>query len=204
MLTTKAQNLYKARCSISWQFISRQTVIESKSFCTLPSACRHGSSIFPSFSNFQMSKSFSNSCLYSKDVTVNSANLKSKIGKDEIDYNEFEHYRLKSKAIIIDVRSPEELTKNGMIPNTINIPMPQIADYFHGEETSRFEDEFGLSFPTTEDPIIVFCKMGVRSEMARKILVSGTVPSSGRIYKNVANYRGSFDEWSALASGSEQ
>ena len=204
MLTTLAQNLYKARCSISWQFISRQTFIESKSSCSLSSVCRHGSSIFPSFSNLRVSKSFSNSCFYSKDVTVNSANLKSKIGKNEIDYNEFEHYRLKSNAIIIDVRSPEELTKNGMVPNTINIPISQIADYFHGEETSRFEDEFGLSFPTAEDPIIVFCKMGVRSEMARKILVSGTVPSSGRIYKNVASYPGSFDEWSALASGSEQ
>merc|ERR1719412_374734 len=173
MLTTLTQNLYKGKCSISWQFISRQRFIESKSSRTLSSVCRHGSSIFPSFTNLRVSKSFSNSCFHRKDVTVNSANLKSKIGKNEIDYNEFEHYRLKSNAIIIDVRSPEELTKNGMIPNTINIPISQIADYFHGEETSRFEDESGLSFPTAEDPIIVFCKMGVRSEMARKILVSG-------------------------------
>merc|ERR1712141_511347 len=152
---------------------SRKTFIESKSSCTLSSVCRHGSSIFPSFSNLGVHKTFSNSCYYSKDVTVNSANIKSKIGKDEIDYNEFEHYRLKSKAIIIDVRSPEELRKNGMIPNTINIPISHIAEYFHGEETSRFEDEFGLSFPTAEDPIIVFCKMGVRSEMQEKFWYRG-------------------------------
>ena len=121
-----------------------------------------------------------------------------KIGKNTINYNEFENYRMKGIALIIDVRSPEELKKNGEIPNTINIPIALLTAYFHGEYVNDFENEFGVPLPGADDPIIVFCKMGVRSEMARKLLTSA--PSGGTIYKNVATYEGSFDEWSLLAT----
>ena len=125
-------------------------------------------------------------------------NGKHKIGKNTINYNEFENYRMKGSALIIDVRSPEELKKNGEIPNTINIPIGLITSYFHGEYVNDFENDYGVPIPGADEPIIVFCKMGIRSEMARKLLTSA--PSGGTIYKNVASYEGSYDEWSQLST----
>ena len=128
-------------------------------------------------------------------------NGKHRIGKNIINYNEFEIYRMNGIALIIDVRSPEELKKHGEIPNTINIPIAYINAYFYGEYAEEFENEFGVPMPGADDPIITFCKMGVRSEMARKLLTSP--PSGGTIYKNVATYEGSFDEWSLLSTKNE-
>ena len=115
------------------------------------------------------------------------------IGKETIDYSEFEKLREDKSALIIDVRNPDELLKNGKIPNAINIPLSLVPSYFLGEKVEEFEEEFGLPLPTQTDPIIVFCKAGIRGEMARKLLLTG---SGKNVYTNVACYQGSFDEWS--------
>ena len=99
--------------------------------------------------------------------------------------------------MIIDVRNPDELKTSGEIPNTINIPLPHIPAHFSGECASEFENDFGVPMPAADDPIIVFCKAGIRAETARQLLISGSV---GTVYNNVANYSGSFDEWSQLSS----
>lgn len=140
-------------------------------------------------------KSLRTSSLDFSNDKQNDTNL-TKIGKDQIDYSEFEHYRLNRKALIVDVRTPEELKQNGEIPNTINIPLAHIPVIF-SVNSAEFEDEYGVPKPGENDPIIVFCKMGVRSEMAKKLL---TNTPTGIPYKNVANYPGSFDEWSQLSS----
>ena len=114
------------------------------------------------------------------------------IGKDIVDYTEFERFRKDKSALLIDVRNPEELLNNGEIPNAINIPLPDIPNYFFGENSS-FEEKFDMPLPKEADPIIVFCKIGKRSEMARQLLTKGSGKSC---YTNVANYLGSFDEWS--------
>ena len=113
------------------------------------------------------------------------------IGKDEVEYVEFEKFRNNDGALLIDVRNPEELLANGAIPKAINIPLPDIPKYFFGEDSS-FEERFDMPLPKKTDPIIVFCKIGKRSETARQLLSTG----SGNIsYTNVANYKGSFDDW---------
>ena len=119
------------------------------------------------------------------------------IGKETIDYSEFEKLREDKSALIIDVRNPDELLKNGKIPNAINIPLSLVQSYFLGEKVEEFEEEFGLPLPTQTDPIIVFCKAGIRGEMARKLLLTG---SGKNVYTNVACYQGSFDEWSEKKS----
>ena len=116
------------------------------------------------------------------------------IGKDEVDYTEFEKFRKDKNALLIDVRNPEELINAGEIPNTINIPLPNIRSFLLGEDTDKFEENFGVPLPKQGDPIIVFCKIGKRSETARQLLTTGLGSSS---YNNVANYKGSFDDWSA-------
>ena len=116
------------------------------------------------------------------------------IGKDEVDYTEFEKFRNDKNALLIDVRNPEELVNAGEIPNTINIPLPNIRSFLLGEDTDKFEENFGVPLPKQGDPIIVFCKIGKRSETARQLLTTGLGKSS---YNNVANYKGSFDDWNA-------
>ena len=116
-----------------------------------------------------------------------------KIGKEIIDYSEFEKFRESKGALIIDVRNPDELLNNGEIPNAINIPLAHIPSYFFGEDSDGFEEQLGVPLPKRDDPIIVFCKAGIRSEMARKLLTTGL---GNNVFNNVASYAGSFDEWS--------
>ena len=120
-----------------------------------------------------------------------------KLGKTEVDFDEFEKYRLSGTALIVDVRNLQELQENGEVPNAINIPLPHIPIAFHGQmDAEDFENEFGVKKPTTDDAVIFFCKKGIRADMARKLVSLQSPP--GHIYKNVASYPGSFDEWSEM------
>ena len=129
----------------------------------------------------------------SKYLCDNANNKKLIIGKETVEYTEFEQFRRDESALIIDVRNPDELLNNGEIPNAINIPLSHISSYFFGENSDLFEEHFGIPLPSSKDPIIVSCKAGVRAEMARKLLSTG---SGKTVYTNVARYGGSYDEWS--------
>ena len=141
----------------------------------------------------QISTSTLNLC---KDEKLKDTKTQDIIGKDEIDYVEFEQHRLHGKALIVDVRSPEELKNNGEIPNTINIPFAHIPAYFQGQYVAKFEEEFGIKKPSENEPIIVFCRSGVRAEMAKQLLTNAP---TGIVYRNVAKYPGGFDEWRHLS-----
>ena len=129
----------------------------------------------------------------SKYLCDNANNKRLIIGKETVEYNEFEQFRRNESVLIIDVRNPDELRSNGEIPNAINIPLSHISSYFFGENSELFEEHFGKPLPSSKDPIIVSCKAGVRAEMARKLLSTG---SGKTVYTNVASYGGSYDEWS--------
>ena len=101
----------------------------------------------------------------------NTTNKSKQIVKSEVDFNEFESCRLNGTALIIDVRNPHELQEKGEIPNTLNIPLPNIPMFFHGQVSDEdFEEEFGVPKPKPNDAIIFFCQLGIRSEMARNLL----------------------------------
>ena len=129
----------------------------------------------------------------SKYLCDNANNKRLIIGKETVEYAEFEQFRRDGSALIIDVRNPDELLNNGEIPNAINIPLSHISSYFFGENSDLFQEHFDKPLPSSKDPIIVSCKAGVRAEMARKLLSTG---SGKTVYTNVARYGGSFDEWS--------
>ena len=58
-----------------------------------------------------------------KNLCDNSNNKKIIIGKETIEYTEFEQLRKEKRALIVDVRNPDELSSYGEIPNSINIPL---------------------------------------------------------------------------------
>ena len=105
----------------------------------------------------------------------------------EVNFKEFEGYRALQKSLIIDVREPAELEKLGKIPGAINCPLGDIAAAFDksGED---FQRSYGCEKPDSGDQIVTLCAMGIRSAKALVVL-------SEKGYINLANYRGSFNDW---------
>ena len=194
MLLVKYESLLLRASHVSRKFIGCKNVVGSQTLIVNSSSCAPHLLIVNT-KRAQLLR------LVSKSATAyfcDSSNIKKVIiGKETIDYSEFEKLREDKSALIIDVRNPDELLKNGTIPNAINIPLSLVPSYFLGEKLEEFEEEFGSPSPTQTDPIIVFCKAGIRGEMARKLLTTG---SGKNVYTNVACYQGSFDEWSEKKS----
>lgn len=77
-------------------------------------------------------------------------------------------------AYLIDVRSPQEF-KSGSIPNAINIPLSEISS--------------SIQNLSDQENIVVFCKSGMRSGRAKKILMQNGIEHvvNGGSVKNVIN-----------------
>ncbi|KAK4541838.1 hypothetical protein LTR36_007370 [Oleoguttula mirabilis] len=88
--------------------------------------------------------------------------------------------------IIIDVREPAEY-EEGYIPTAINIPIKSQPDAMLLPE-DEFEDRFGFAKPDTDKEVVFYCKAGVRSSAAAQL-------AAQHGYKNVAEYRGSWMDW---------
>lgn len=69
---------------------------------------------------------------------------------------------VKDGAMIVDVRTPSEFSE-GSIENAVNIPLNKIEN-----RISEFENK---------PAVIVFCRSGSRSAMARTILVQHQIPN---------------------------
>ncbi|MFA6455238.1 MAG: rhodanese-like domain-containing protein [Bacteroidota bacterium] len=80
--------------------------------------------------------------------------------------------KIKSGAIIVDVRTPEEFEEEAY-PNAVNIPV---------DEVQRRLKEFG----DMNTPVIVYCASGARSAYAARILKNAG-------YKDVVNAGGLYD-----------
>ncbi|NPB04213.1 MAG: rhodanese-like domain-containing protein [Thermotogae bacterium] len=92
----------------------------------------------------------------------------------------------KGKAIIVDVRTPQEHAM-GYIPGThILIPHNQLAQ--------RIAE---LKADPEKDTIIVYCRSGNRSTYAARIL-------EAKGFKHVLNLKGGFRAWRAMGLPSER
>ncbi|MCP4179675.1 MAG: rhodanese-like domain-containing protein [bacterium] len=87
--------------------------------------------------------------------------------------------KLDEKNIIIDTRTKSEY-ENGHLKNAINIPYTEIKEKIEEHVHDK------------EEKIIVYCRTGIRSGIAKKILVK-----SG--YKNVIN-AGAYDRLKGIES----
>ncbi|KAK5118691.1 hypothetical protein LTR85_007897 [Meristemomyces frigidus] len=88
--------------------------------------------------------------------------------------------------IIIDVREPAEY-EEGYIPTAINIPIKSQPDAML-LPADEFEDRFGFAKPDADKEVVFYCKAGVRSSAAAQLAAQVG-------YKNVAEYRGSWMDW---------
>lgn len=94
---------------------------------------------------------------------------------------------LNGNVTLIDVREPNELKDDGKIPNSINIPLGQIADAFQ-LSTSEFQSKYGIEKPSVSDGFVISCRSGKRATNAfNKLAPLG--------YTNAVVYTGSFQDW---------
>jgi phage shock protein E len=78
-------------------------------------------------------------------------------------------------AFLVDVRTPGEF-EGGHVPNSTNIPVDEIQT-----SIKKFENK---------ENIIVFCRSGNRSSIAKKILIQHGITNvvNGGTWKNVLRY----------------
>ena len=76
----------------------------------------------------------------------------------KVNCNEMKKLLADSKAVLVDVRSKEEYDE-GHLENAINGPLTKL---------SSLKDDYNLNL---KDSIIVYCKSGVRSNDAAKMLL---------------------------------
>ncbi|CAG9092816.1 unnamed protein product [Plutella xylostella] len=91
-------------------------------------------------------------------------------------------------VLIIDVRSPAEVSDLGSIPSSINIPLNDVHMALGAMPAARFLALYGRPKPARDAELIVYCTVGIRAARAQQ-----TAASLG--YTNVKNYRGSYTDW---------
>ncbi|GFY52429.1 hypothetical protein TNIN_205251 [Trichonephila inaurata madagascariensis] len=105
-----------------------------------------------------------------------------------IEYENLKDKVLGGEIVLIDVREPAELKDDGKIPNSVNIPLGQIADAFKMPETD-FKSKYGIPKPDAEaESFVLSCRSGKRATDAFQKL-------SSLGYNNMSVYSGSFQDW---------
>lgn len=105
----------------------------------------------------------------------------------DIKFDALKEKVLSKNITLIDVREPDELTKDGKIPNSINIPLGEIAEAFKLNEMD-FQKKYGISKPRESEEFVISCRSGKRATNAiHKLSPHG--------YKNTLVYIGSFNDW---------
>ena len=90
------------------------------------------------------------------------------------------------KGQILDVRRPDEFAQ-GHIPGARNVTItPHEEDLGHAAFIAGVE----AAFPNKTKPLIVYCRSGVRSAAASKIL-------SHAGYEDIRDYSGSWLDWTS-------
>ncbi|BGP50560.1 hypothetical protein JCM10450v2_006479 [Rhodotorula kratochvilovae] len=92
------------------------------------------------------------------------------------------------KVLLIDVREPAEVAL-GSIPSSVNLPLSSFEKSLAMDE-GDFTRVNGFHKPTKKQPMIFYCKAGVRAQTAVDL-----ARSQG--YKLARNYEGSYNDWVA-------
>ncbi|KAJ1913036.1 Thiosulfate sulfurtransferase/rhodanese-like domain-containing protein 3, partial [Tieghemiomyces parasiticus] len=90
---------------------------------------------------------------------------------------------------LIDVREPDEIQASGAIPTSEAIPVGEVADALQ-LSADRFHARYGFTKPQPSEPVIFYCRSGVRAGAA--------VEAAQRAgYRHPRNYKGSWLEYAS-------
>ncbi|SPP82729.1 rhodanese domain-containing protein CG4456 [Drosophila guanche] len=104
-----------------------------------------------------------------------------------VDYDVVKMLAREPQKLLIDVREPDELTKTGQIPSSINIPLGIVSQELSASP-ELFKSKYGREKPQATTEIIFHCMIGKRSLKAAE-----TAAALG--FKNLKNYEGSWTDW---------
>lgn len=96
---------------------------------------------------------------------------------------------------LFDVREPHEVAATGPLRHgrvtATNVPLGRVQGGALALPEQEFRAQFGVDKPGQDDLVVFSCRSGARSERAcqHAIVANG--------FKNVANYKGSANEWFA-------
>ncbi|XP_068793981.1 thiosulfate:glutathione sulfurtransferase isoform X3 [Struthio camelus] len=103
-----------------------------------------------------------------------------------VSYEEFKDLK-KSNIVHIDVRERWEIDRFGKIPESINIPLSELAEALQ-MSPADFEEQYRQKMPAKSDHMVFSCLAGVRSKQAL-----GFAMALG--FSRVQHYAGGFEEW---------
>lgn len=105
----------------------------------------------------------------------------------DIEFSELNKKIETDEITLIDVRSPQELTDDGMIPTSKHIELRYLGpDILISED--EFVEKYGFKKPPLEEPLIITCLLGLRARTAQLAMMAVG-------YKDVRVYAGSFKDW---------
>ncbi|KAL4815183.1 Rhodanese-like domain-containing protein [Aspergillus spinulosporus] len=96
--------------------------------------------------------------------------------------------------ILVDVREPAELTRTGIIPSAVAVPLASQPDALF-LTPDEFETRFGYPKPGAdggEGDIVFYCLAGVRAKAAAQLAVQ-----AGYEPERIGVYEGSWRDWAA-------
>ncbi|KAH8278463.1 hypothetical protein KR018_003752 [Drosophila ironensis] len=97
---------------------------------------------------------------------------------------------------LVDVRAASELKETGVLPASINIPLPDLERALNMPD-DLFAKSYGRQKPAIDAALIFSCKAGGRA--ARAAHLASTLG-----FSNAKAYAGSWTEWEAKQSQNQQ
>ncbi|KAG1651336.1 Transcription initiation factor TFIID subunit 5 [Nymphon striatum] len=136
---------------------------------------------------------FSKACLLDHQLLTKPTSKLSKMKPEEVDFekvNELLEQSPTASFYLIDVRSPEELKKDGKIKNTtVNIPIVDLEESLKLSPDS-FVKKYQVAKPSTDSQLVFTCLSGRRALAGAEIALKSS-------FSNVKAYLGSFKDWKA-------
>jgi rhodanese-related sulfurtransferase len=97
--------------------------------------------------------------------------------------------------MLVDVREAHEY-HHGRVPTAVNLPLSRLDEAL-AMDAEAFALAFGFARPQRDQPLLVYCMKGVRSQLAQaRLLRAG--------FHDVRNYSGSYSEWAASGQPVEE
>ncbi|KAH8257889.1 hypothetical protein KR038_002778 [Drosophila bunnanda] len=97
------------------------------------------------------------------------------------------------ETYLFDVRNETELKETGVLPASINIPLPELEKALN-LPNEEFAQAYGREKPPTDAVLIFSCKAGGRAARAANL-------ASTLGFTNAKAYAGSWTEWEAKEAG---
>ena len=104
-----------------------------------------------------------------------------------VEFDELLPRVLANSVLLIDVRNRSELLDPGRIPNSLNLPLPELAEALT-LPPGEFVDKYGFALPPPEQEMVLTCRSGRRIQVAAARLI----PDG---YTNVRLFYDSFKGW---------